>query len=518
MEDSLIFFLLLFSPLALGAVHAWAYCTVAVFSLIIFYSHFLTDASSLKRALKLPVSVGLLLLIGIAFFSIVPLPENLIKILSPAAYDLREKYMAGPASWQTLSIYPRATVEYLLKGLSYAAVFLVIVAKMISKTGEPYSVQSTAYSAIPPDAQRNNAITQQRNNATTQKRNNAITYDEMPSGFFHTFVTLGALAAILAILVHSVCDFNLHIPANALYFTVILAVIAGLSLTREKYSFDYSFIDRLVNWMIGVGFIVAVFAVLQKFSWNGKIYWLIEKPGAHFGPYINYDHYAGYMEMCAFLAIAYFAGHMASSSFFKIRKIKDRIIWFSSPEANKTLIYLFFAAIMVASLFLSTSRGGIISFAMALVLFAYLVLSNIKKKKRTRLFLSIIFAFLLIVIMIVWFGPEETVQRFKVLNAIIRSLIKESPILSETRPYFWKDTLHLMKVFPLFGTGLGTYSYVFPAYRTFSASYGFLRYAHNDYLQFIAEMGVFAYVFIVAFFVWYVRKLRICLRRLREEI
>ena len=39
--------------------------------------------------------------------------------------------------------------------------------------------------------------------------------------------TLGALSGIMAILFHSISDFNLHIPANALLFTVFAAIIAA---------------------------------------------------------------------------------------------------------------------------------------------------------------------------------------------------------------------------------------------------------------------------------------------------
>lgn len=40
-------------------------------------------------------------------------------------------------------------------------------------------------------------------------------------------VTLGAMAGITAILFHSIADFNLHIPANALLFTVLAALVAA---------------------------------------------------------------------------------------------------------------------------------------------------------------------------------------------------------------------------------------------------------------------------------------------------
>ena len=40
-------------------------------------------------------------------------------------------------------------------------------------------------------------------------------------------ITLGALAGITAILVHSIADFNLHIPANAILFTILGAIIVS---------------------------------------------------------------------------------------------------------------------------------------------------------------------------------------------------------------------------------------------------------------------------------------------------
>jgi len=47
-----------------------------------------------------------------------------------------------------------------------------------------------------------------------------------PSRFVRGF-TIGAMSGITAILIHSFVDFNLHIPANALLFTVLAAMIAA---------------------------------------------------------------------------------------------------------------------------------------------------------------------------------------------------------------------------------------------------------------------------------------------------
>ena len=40
-------------------------------------------------------------------------------------------------------------------------------------------------------------------------------------------ISLGAMAAIVAVLIHSFSDFNLHVPANAVLFTVILGMMAS---------------------------------------------------------------------------------------------------------------------------------------------------------------------------------------------------------------------------------------------------------------------------------------------------
>jgi len=40
-------------------------------------------------------------------------------------------------------------------------------------------------------------------------------------------ITLGAMTGVTAILVHSISDFNLHIPANAILFTMLAAIIAA---------------------------------------------------------------------------------------------------------------------------------------------------------------------------------------------------------------------------------------------------------------------------------------------------
>jgi hypothetical protein len=47
--------------------------------------------------------------------------------------------------------------------------------------------------------------------------------------------TLGAMSGVFAILVHSIVDFNLHIPANAVLFTILGALVVA-PLPVNNYS------------------------------------------------------------------------------------------------------------------------------------------------------------------------------------------------------------------------------------------------------------------------------------------
>ena len=491
-EDALIIGLLVFAPLALASVHTWAYCTIALISLILFDIHFLGSIYNeqlnldrtipIAKAIKVPISIGLLIFLAVNLLYIIPLPQAAVKLLSPSAHSLRENYMFDQAAWQTLSIYPRATISYIIKITSYIMVFLVILSK----------------------------ITQKKEQTPEEKEHKFLSN---PRHF--RFIILGALCSVLSILFHSLSDFNLHIPSNALYFTVILAIITGLMTSNGDK--NYVFVNKLINSIIIIAFVIAVFGIIQKFSWNGKIYWIIKKEGGNFGPFVNYDHFSGYMGMCTLLAISVFIDKMRHSSVFYIKEVKEKIIWLSSPEAGKALIYLFMSIVMTASLFLSTSRGGILSFVAVLMIFWGTCIIGIKRKRRSRLLLILLLIILLAVIMILWLGPEETLSRFRMLHKVIKFFINERALLSEYRPYFWRDTINLIKDYPVVGTGLGTYKYIFPVYRTFPLEWGFLSYAHNDYLHLTAEAGGIGLIFILAFLLWYLRKFQECFRLLRER-
>jgi O-antigen ligase len=68
-----------------------------------------------------------------------------------------------------------------------------------------------------------------------------------------------------------------------------------------------------------------------------------------------------------------------------------------------------------------------------------------------------------------------------------------------------RDSIPIIRQHPWFGTGLGTFPVVYPAYRSFYSD-TFVNAAHNDYLQLIVETGFIGALALVSFFWIYVRE------------
>ena len=480
-SDIVFFMMLLSAPLALGATHFFSKMILAACALVLFYLHFCRrlEPARFKALLFQPYVLSGLMICAAAAFQIIPLPARWIRFISVNTLSIYETYAGGvgPGSFLTLSIYPWATIFEACEWISYCLVFLFIVSRC--------GIGSAAMSHIA------KALTR-----TEQEHAGHRPFQATP---FHSCLRLGLLTAVLSILFHSIVDFNMHIPANALYFTVILALSEGIRRALRRGAGRINFIEKTASAVIFTGFCIAVFSIVQKFSSNGKIYWLITKEGGNFGPYINYDHFAGYMEMCTSVAIAAFIGHIRTSTFFKLTGWKEKALWFSSHEANKTLLYIFFSAVMTSSLFLSTSRGGILSFCAANIISFIFLLIRFKKSLFKRALLGIVLVVSVTSLAVIWFGPQEWAHRFKGINDLFLWFIKEPPVLNEIRPMMWSDTLRMFLDFPVTGTGFGTFAHIYPLYRTFEWGTDFLRYPHCDYLQIISETGVFGIAFIASF-------------------
>jgi O-antigen ligase len=223
------------------------------------------------------------------------------------------------------------------------------------------------------------------------------------------------------------------------------------------------------------GFGVAAFALLYGMSPNGRLYWLypLSQGGRIYGPYVNANHYAGLMELLAPIPLV-----LALS---RLGEEKERI------AAGIV------AAVMVVTIFLSGSRGGMLAIFVEVAVLAVVLLRQ--KKRLIRVTVGMAAFAVVLVSMLFWLGGKELTARVSTISTESRTEISGGMRLSIDR-----DAVRMFRNGPVLGWGLGTFPTVYPQFRSFYTNF-FVNEAHNDYLQLLTEMGLLGFATMIWFLI-----------------
>jgi len=261
--------------------------------------------------------------------------------------------------------------------------------------------------------------------------------------------------------------------AGAAYAAIFALVVSTVRTERE--------IRRMVLALIVTGFGVALFAILQKYAGNGKIFGLraVREGGSAFGPFVNRNHFAGYMGMLIPLSIGYTVAAFSNAPARGGTAGRRFVHRLTSEGANRLALLVFMTLIMSVSLVLSFSRAGIVSFLTAVLLIGLILVSG-RASKRWVLLPGLLVAALLI--SLAWFGLGPLIDRYQTLLHLPEDRSMRGRIV------VWTDSLRIAADHPVMGTGLGTFGAVYPAYKTLPDPV-FYEHAHNDYVELLAETG-----------------------------
>ena len=197
--------------------------------------------------------------------------------------------------------------------------------------------------------------------------------------------------------------------------------------------------------------------------------------GVATGTFVNRNHLAGYLVMCLSAGIGLMMSQLAKerSPDWKER-IRRWLRLLLSPKI-RLRIYL---GVMVVALVLTRARMGNIAFFVALGLAGVLaVTAGQRFSWRVVIFLGSVFV-LDMLILGKWFGLDKLAER----------LARTQPE-AEGRVEVSQYVLDYISHFPLTGSGGGTFYGILPNFQPPDMA-GFTKHAHNDYLQFAAELGI----------------------------
>ncbi|HUI52883.1 MAG TPA: O-antigen ligase family protein, partial [Terriglobales bacterium] len=171
----------------------------------------------------------------------------------------------------------------------------------------------------------------------------------------------------------------------------LLTVYAILLLLLPQAFYRMNHWRTLLWFLMSLSFFVSVFGILQSLTFNGKLYWVREMRygGYPFGPYVNRNHFAGFAEILIPVALVPLV-------LGKVRR-------------ERLFLVSLFALVPIVALMLSASRGGIVSFAVELViLFALLLVRRI----RSQYMLAGGVLVLCAILAVSWLGIGQIVERF----------------------------------------------------------------------------------------------------------
>jgi O-antigen ligase len=194
------------------------------------------------------------------------------------------------------------------------------------------------------------------------------------------------------------------------------------------------------------------------------------------GTFINRNHLAGYIEICAAVGIGLVVADMKSTENRKWRVwLRDLL---ELAFTRKFLIRAF-VAMMVVGLVLTRSRMGNTAFFISLMLCGSLYV--LLRERRLFFKAILLFASFLVVDLLIvseWFGLEEVVER-----------IERTEVEREGRTYIFPELTKGIETYWQTGAGLGTFSLAILPFRQVLPKQ-LWDHAHNDYAEFLMVVGL----------------------------
>jgi hypothetical protein len=250
-----------------------------------------------------------------------------------------------------------------------------------------------------------------------------------------------------------------------------------LGLTRGLGDDD---VRRLMPRLAILGSVVAVVAIVQAAFGNGRVYgfWEPIDAGARvFGPFINRNHFAGWMLLALPPVMAVIAARI------------------DSGKARSATTLGVAAALMLVALVLSLSRSGVVCLLLALTMTGYAVLRNHPRVTRKHVLVGLLVVVALAVVGRLGLGTNAA------------HVAAAGPDLGG-HAGVWTDAWRVHEYVPLFGSGLNTFGTAMTMLQEFEVGRVHFAEARNDYLQILVEGGYvmsLAVIVLIVIVVWQIR-------------
>lgn len=234
-----------------------------------------------------------------------------------------------------------------------------------------------------------------------------------------------------------------------------------------------SSITRLMTALVFLGAFESLYGLFQVGTGKEKVLWQAKQEHLGFvtGTYFNRNHLAGLLELCLGVHLGILLGAV------KERNLKAVLGWAS------------LWVITLIGFFQTGSRMGIASFTLSFLILSIGILKNSWRMDRLFLLFPVLFLG-----MAFFFGHHTLSLRWEDLTDNFQNW-------DGGRILVWKDALEILRDHPWWGTGLGSFEWIFPFYQSEKLLLGW-NHAHNGYLELALEMGIPGFLVCMASFIY----------------
>lgn len=246
------------------------------------------------------------------------------------------------------------------------------------------------------------------------------------------------------------------------WFTAAVITLLAAQVFRDRH-----LSTRFRLYFVFFGSAVCVLDLLEEASHTSKYFWLIQSKYATInGSFAYWNNFAQFVEL--FLPVT---------------------LWLALKSEKPVTPFLLLSGLQIGAVVASGSRAG--SALVIIELLAVLWLAYLRHRNRAFLFAAA-FSLAVSAVFVIAAGSETLSYKLQQKDQLA------------VRRYINEASLDMIRQHPFTGWGLGTYV---PVYRMF-ARYDdgtYVNRAHNDWLQWTAEGGIFFAALMLIVFAWSIR-------------
>ena len=249
---------------------------------------------------------------------------------------------------------------------------------------------------------------------------------------------------------------------------IALALLAVPALGRRRTMITAAWI------LIGAGTLVAVYGIVARAVFGPLLYGHIAVPTVSpLGPFVNKNHFAGYVLMPGLLALGLGRGLWRQAA-------ADPHTPRASPRA---LVAFAAAAVMLLAVLSSLSRGGALGILFGMAVFATVELLTARHPGSIgRVLVPASLGVLLMIVAMLL--PSDAKERLSLTRW-------QGDRSTSFRIEIWQDSLRAWTASPIAGQGLGAFADVLPRFKTTAGAFR-VEHPENEILETAVEGGLVA--------------------------